>query len=123
MVGGGGVVDGGGGSLVGGGGGVAGLIFGVLGLTLVLHVSDITIRSRDVCHDLCSAVRKSNLVSSSSIVTITLLMGVEVGEGVVILDGVGVLVHGGEVGVCWLSWIGWGGTTSCGEKSGRKESL
>ena len=59
-------------------------------------------------------------------------MGVEVREGVVILHGVSVLVHWGEVGVggfsgVWgrgsISWRSCGGGASCCEKSGRKESL
>jgi len=91
-----------------------------------------TYRSRNIGHDLCSAVGKSNLVSSGGVITITLFMSVEVGEGVVILDGVGVLVHWGEVGVggfsgVWcggsISWRASGGGASCCEKSGREESL
>ena len=59
-------------------------------------------------------------------------MGVEVREGVVILDGIGILVHRGEVGVggfsgvCWggsISWRSCWGGASCCEKSGGEESL
>ena len=82
-----------------------------------------TYRSRDVCHDLGSAVRKSDLVASSSVVAITLLMGVEVGEGVVILDGVGVLVHWGlvRVGGLWGSVGGDGGRPRGGEDRGQED--
>ena len=59
-------------------------------------------------------------------------MSVEVREGVVILDSVGVLVHGWEVWVGGFSGVGsrgsiswrscWGGASCC-EKGGRKKSL
>ena len=52
-----------------------------------------------VGHDLGPAVRESHLVTTSGVVTITLLVGVEVREAVVVLDGVGVLVHGDLVSV------------------------
>ena len=52
-----------------------------------------------VGHNLGPAVRESHLVTTSGVVAITLLVGVEVGEAVVILDGVGVLVHGDLVSV------------------------
>ena len=91
-----------------------------------------TYRSWYVGDSLCPAIRESNLVSSIGVVTITFLMGVEVREGVVILHGVSVLVHWGEVGVGGFNrvWcrgsIGWGscgGSASCCKKSGREESL
>ena len=67
-----------------------------------------TYRSRHVGDSLCPAIGQSHLVSSIGIVTITLLMGIEVGGGVVVLDSVGVLVHWGEVGVGGLSGVGGG---------------
>ena len=85
-----------------------------------------------VCYCLSSAVRESNLVGSSCVISITLLMGIEVAEAVVVLDGVGVLVHGGLIGVGWLnrsiSWS-WGIHRSCwgsntgGSQGSDKEGL
>ena len=65
-----------------------------------------------VGHDLGPAVGESNLVTSSSVVTVTLFVGVEVAEGVVIFDGVGVLVDRHLVGV------GHGGGGAVGGDSG-----
>merc|ERR1719483_1923286 len=68
---------------------------------------------------LCPAIGQSHLVSSISIVTITLLMGIEVGGRVVVLDSVGVLVHWGEVRVGGLSGVGGGsgrGSAGTGQK-------
>ena len=80
-----------------------------------------THRSGDVGDSLCPAIGQSHLVSSISIVTITLLMGIEVGGGVVVLDSVGVLVHWGEVRVGGLSGVGGGscwGSAGTGQKGG-----
>ena len=85
--------------------------------------------------DLCPAIRESNSVSSGGVVSITLLMSVEVAEGVVVLDSVGVLVDGGLVGVGGLGvdwgwsigWrsIGWdtGSGQAGGDQGGGEESL
>ena len=99
----------------------------------VIHVNmKCTYRSWNIGDSLCPAIREGNLVSSIGVVTITFLMGVEVGERVVIIDSVIVLVHWGEVGVGGFNrvWcrgsIGWGscrGSASCCKKSGREESL
>ena len=80
-----------------------------------------------VGHYLGPAVGESNLVTSSSVVTITLLMGIEVAEGVVILDSVGVLVdrdlvgvdHGGGGAVHG----GGGGSQDSGQEGGGENSL
>merc|ERR1712123_278542 len=80
----------------------------ILGHAFIGHISNISFRSGHVGDSLCSAIGQSHLVSSISIVTITLLMGIEVGGRVVVLDSVGVLVHWGEVGVGGLSGVGWG---------------
>ena len=47
-----------------------------------------------VGHDLGPAVGESHLVAAGGVVAIALLVCVEVAEAVVVLDGVGVLVHG-----------------------------
>merc|ERR1711892_953857 len=91
----------------------------ILGHAFIGHISNISFRSGDVGDSLCSAIGQSHLVSSISIVTITLLMGIEVGGGVVVLDSVGVLVHWGEVRVDRLSGVGWGsgrGSAGTGQK-------
>merc|ERR1711892_1182434 len=80
----------------------------ILGHAFIGHISNIPFRSRHVGDSLCSAIGQSHLVSTISIVTITLLMGIEVGGGVVVLDSVGVLVHWGEVGVGGLCGVGGG---------------
>merc|ERR1712123_521869 len=80
----------------------------ILGHAFIGHISNISFRSGHVGDSLCSAIGQSHLVSSISIVTITLLMGIEVGGGVVVLDSVGVLVHWGEVRVGGLSGVGGG---------------
>ena len=80
--------------------------------------------------DLGSAVRESNLVTSSSVVTITLLVGVEVAEGVVILDSVGVFVHRGLVrvghgggGAVGGDSVRAGGGQDSGQEGGGENSL
>merc|ERR1712106_783545 len=91
----------------------------ILGFAFIGHVSDISFRSGHVGDSLCPAIGQSHLVSPISIVTITLLMGIEVGGGVVVLDSVGVLVHWGEVGVGGLSGVGGGsgwGSAGTGQK-------
>merc|ERR1712001_701141 len=85
------------------------LVFWVLSFSFILNISYVSFRSRHIGHNLLSAIRKSNLISSSSIVTITLLMGIEVRARVVISNGVVVVVHWGEVGVGGLSRVCWGG--------------
>merc|ERR1719336_514460 len=94
------------GSLVGWGG----VVLWVLGLSLVCHISNISVLGGSVGDDLGSAVGKSDLVSSSGVVSVALLVGVEVAEAVVVLDGVLVLVDGGLVRVGGLG-VGWGGGT------------
>merc|ERR1719186_516760 len=69
------------------------LVLWVLSFSFILNISYVSFRSRHIGHNLLSAIRKSNLISSSSIVTITLLMGVEVRARVVISDGVVVVVN------------------------------
>jgi len=86
------------------------VVFWVLGLSLVCHISNISILGGGVGDNLGSAIGKSDLVSSSGVVSVTLLVGVEVAEAVVVLDGVLVLVDGGLVGVGGLG-VGWGGGT------------
>ncbi len=93
-VGGGGVVGSG---LVGGLG--LGLVDGVLGLTLVPHISDVArvaIGDR-VSDNLGAAVGKGNTVLAVGGIAVTVLILVEVGAGVVVLDSVLVVVHRGSV--------------------------
>ena len=102
------------------------LVFWVMSFSFILDISYISFRSRYIGHNLLSAIRKSNLISSSSIVTITLFMSIEVGAGIVIGDCVVVVVDRGEVRVGRLSsvcWRGCGGSEGCGKKEGREENL
>merc|ERR1712106_814142 len=85
----------------------------ILGHAFIGYISNISFRSGHVGDSLCPPIGQSHLVSSISIVTITLLMGIEVGGGVVVLDSVGVLVHWGEVRVDRLSGVGWGSGRGC----------
>ena len=99
------MVDGGGGI---GGGSMDSL--GVLGSSLVGHISNISIITIGGVGDMLdSAVRKSNRVGSLGIAgTIRGLLGVEVSLGVVIGNSVGVGVGGNLIGVN-LSLVGRGG--------------
>ena len=99
------VVSGGGSGLVAGSGSL-----GVDSGSLVGHISDIAVIAIGrVGNLLDSAVRKGNGVRSLDIAgTIRGLLGVEVGLGVVISDGVGVAVGGDLIGVS-LSLVGGGG--------------
>jgi len=100
-----GVVSGGGGGLVAGSGSL-----GVDSSSLVGHISDIAVIAVGrVGNLLDSAVRKGNGVRSLDIAgTIGGLLGVEVGLGVVISNGVGVGVGGDLIGVS-LGLVGGGG--------------
>merc|ERR1712106_777580 len=71
---------------------IAFLLLWILGHAFIGHISNISFRSGHVGDSLCPAIGQSHLVSSISIVTISLLMGIEVGGGVVVLDSIGVLV-------------------------------
>merc|ERR1719435_830598 len=82
------------------GGRVGGVIFRVLGLTGICHISEIAILGGSIGDSLSTAVGKGNRVAASSIIAITLLVGVEVDKAVVVLDGIAVLVDRGEVWVC-----------------------
>jgi hypothetical protein len=84
-------VDGRGGSLVDRG-------LGVTGLTQVWNFGYVTVQARGVGDCLGPAVRKSDLGRPSGSRTITMLVGSEVDEPGVVLDGVG----GGEAGVLRL---------------------
>ena len=79
----------------------------------------------DVRDVLGPAVGESNLVGTVGVVAITALLGVEVGERVVVLDSVPVLVDGGEVWVGRLRGVGGDGgggeaESRGGERSGQK---
>ena len=78
---------------------VSGVVFGVLGLSFVFHVSNETVAVGGVGDDLDTAIGKVDSVRALGVVTITGFGGFEVGIGVVILDGIGVLVLRGDIGV------------------------
>mgnify|MGYP006877618817 CR=1 FL=1 len=80
---------------------VGGLVFGVLGDTLVLDIGDVSgvVIGDGVGHDLSATVRKSDAVFAVGGVSVTGLVGSEVHAGVSVLDGVFVGVGGGNVGV------------------------
>merc|ERR1719418_454485 len=90
-----------------GGGGLVGLGLGVDSGALIGDITVIAVAG--VLHVLDSAVGKSNGVGSGHVaVTIGLLLGVEVGLGVVISNGVGEGVGRNLIGVD-LSLVGGGG--------------
>ncbi len=103
---GGGVGGGGGvgrGGVVGGLGGIGGLglVLGVLGLTLVPHISDVARVAilNVVGHNLGTTVGKGNTVLAVGGIAVTGLVLVEVGASVVVGNGVGVLILGGDISV------------------------
>ena len=128
-----GVVDGSG--VVGSGSGVIGsrgslvgsgrLVGSVLGFTRVLDIGDVSTISviHTVSHGLDSAVGKSHVVFTVGGITITSFVGTEIGSGVIISNGVSVIVSGGYISVCWGSWVvwGWGIRGSRGGKGGGHE--
>ena len=104
--------------MVGGGGGIGGGSvdsLGVLGCSLVGHISNISIITVGSVGDMLdSAVRESNRVGSLGIAgTIGGLIGAEAGLGVVISHGVGVGVGQDLVSVD-LGLVGGGGVISRG---------
>ncbi len=94
------------GGVVGGLGVVSrlGLIDGVLGLTLVLDISDIARVAilNVVGHNLGAAVGKGNTVAAVGGIAITGLVGIEVNVGVAVLNSVLEVVGGGHIGVSRL---------------------
>ena len=72
----------------------------IMGGARVLDISDITgvLIGHGVGHSLDATVGKGNMVLALGGVTVTCLLLAKVGAGVVVLDGVGVLV-GGRLGV------------------------
>ena len=88
-----------GGGVSGGSSLVGGLVLGVLGHALVPDISNIagvTI-SNVVGHNLGTAVGKGNTVLAVGGIAVTGLVLLEVSLGVVVSDGIGVLVLGGLV--------------------------
>ena len=96
--------------MVGGGGGSIGLLLGVDSSSLVCDIGDISIIAIGRVLDMLdTSIGKSNGVGSGHVAgTIGLLLGVEVGLGVVISNGVGEGVGGNLIGVD-LSLVGGGG--------------
>ena len=81
---------------VGGGrvGGFVGFVFGVFGLSGVLDVSDVSGITIDLVGDgLDASVGKQNLVGAGHDFAVAVLLGAVVVVGVVVLDGVGVVVR------------------------------
>ena len=116
------------------GGLVGGLVLGVLGLSLVSHISNISgvSISNGVGNDLDTAIGKVDTVLSVSGIAITGLVLLESSLAVVVSDGVGVLVLWGLIIVGLLVGSGLvsgsglvrgglvsrGGVISCGGSSG-----
>jgi hypothetical protein len=95
-----GVVGGFGGGVVGGFGGGVSLGLGVDSGTFVTDISVVTVGVSGVGHELDTAVGKVDTVRSGCGISITSLLGLEVGVAVVVSDGVGVLVKGSGIRVC-----------------------
>merc|ERR1712048_1432906 len=69
-------------------------VFWVLGNTFVLNISNVaTISIYVIGNNLGTAIRKSNTVFTSSGITFTVFISRERGLGVIILDGITVLVN------------------------------
>merc|ERR1712128_203733 len=112
---------------------VAWFVLRVLSFTFVCHLSNITLRGGSVGNNLCTSIRKSNPVSTLSIVTITLLIGIKVNEAVVILYSIAILVNWGEVRIghrggdigCWSRSIALGswGAKGCGKEAKGEDNL
>merc|ERR1712156_833785 len=86
------------------------LVLGGLGLSLVLHISNITILISMVGDNLDTAIGKGNAVGSAGGIAITGLAVAKVSTGVVILDGILICVlwwHWGRL-VVRSGLIGWG---------------
>ena len=81
----------------------SGLVFGVLGFTRVGNISDISTISiiNTVSDSLDSAVGESNIVASRGSISVTLFSGTKVSSGVVISNGIGVVVCWGDISVYW----------------------
>merc|ERR1719223_2579206 len=105
----------GGGRGVGGGGGSIGLGLGVHSSSLVCDIGDISIIAIGRVLDMLdTSIGKSNRVRSGDVAgTIGLLLGVEVGLGVVISDGVGEGVGGNLISI-GLGLVGGGSVVSGG---------
>ena len=78
---------------------VSGLVFGVLGGAFVFDISDITVGSSGVGHNLDTAIGQVNSVGSLGVVSVSGFTGLEVGVAVVIGNGVCVFVFWGNIGV------------------------
>ena len=90
----------------------------VFGFASVCNISDVSTVSviYTVGHGLDTAVRKSHMVLSGGSITITVLIGTELGAGVVISYGVSVVVSSG--GFCVSRGGAVGGGTGGGSHGG-----
>merc|ERR1719211_728665 len=96
---------------------------GVLSFSLVGYVSNISsITVYCISHLLQSTVRKSHIVAARGGIAVSVLCGSVVVAGVVVLDGVGVGVLRGLVGVGGGRGIACGGLVWPGQGSGDENS-
>ena len=79
-----------------------GLVFGILGLTLIFHISNISILISGVSHNLDTAIRKVHTVGTAGGISVTGLRVGKVSTGVVILDSILIGVLGRDISVSWL---------------------
>jgi hypothetical protein len=102
-----------------------GFVFGVDSFTGVSDISDISgvTVSNGVSYGLDTTIGKGDMVFTVGGITITSFVGTEIGSGVIISNGVSVIVSGGYISVCWGSWVvwGWGIRGSRGGKGGGHE--
>ena len=89
-----------------------GFIWGVACLTLILDISNITSIgiSNMVGHNLGATIGEGNTVLAGGSIAITVLLGIEAGSGVVISNGIGVVVDSRSI-ICWFSMV-WSGLVS-----------
>ena len=105
-----------------------GFVFGVDGFTRVFDISDVSrvVIGNLVGDGLDTAIGQSNVVFAMSGISITSFGGSKVGSGVIISNSIGVVVSGGNIGVCWGSGVirswGIGGSSESGSQKGRKSN-
>ena len=84
-----------------------GFVFGVDGFTRVFDISDVSrvVIGNLVGDGLDTASGQSNMVFAMGGISITSFGGSKVGSRVIISNSIGVVVCGGNIGVCWGSWV------------------
>ena len=81
------------------------LVRGGRGVSRVLDISNVArvAISNSVSHSLGTAVREKDLITAVGGIAVTGFIGIEVNVGIVVLDGIGILVLGGDRGILRLA--------------------